>query len=793
MKKRFQTGGNIHAVPASRQNAEPRTPSGVRPVSSPVAPIKSDVQGVMKHGGEVKDMKKPKKMALGGPAGRLTQQFGGKGADRGGMGRPYSGPANPPPNYVGTAGNIPGGFMGGQRGPGVNVGANIGPGAGGMPIGGGLGGFGGIGPIGGKPSDMRYPVGPNGGPAGPGNLYSSDRGMGVDQGGYADFISQRDGNRAAVSQQMGAMPRGPAMKKGGKVSASSYNDMTGGAGGGIGRLEKTSIASKTKSQKLKKGGKVKGYYSGGDIGKQVSGGDYLSEGDRLAMKKAGIDPNAGTDRSIAMAEYRARQDAAEKRARERAAEKRARKATETPRNAGGGPRGSAVTGGENQMRGMGLYPFGPDSNNVDLARDAQYAKDNRGKSGGRGSMSKNAGNGDMIGPASSFPAAGTGGGRGGKRNPTTSPIEGGVSFRIEPRSGSTVYEPAPRPKVVPNKGEDRIRTDRPRSSSQASSDPFAIDMRRMSDPIKEYQRTHDRYGRKLDENGRPLDYAGNPIAQKKGGKVKMAKGGKAEAFEGTAKDMAQDKKLAKKHGMSLKDYERSSIDKKHDEQRSMKGLKKGGMAKKMASGGSSDPYTDLAARKEVRAKGKAPDFATAFFGPSIRSSSDTRAKLRGIGRRTGLPDTRNQEDTKAGKMSGMKKGGKASAHEKGCKCMACGGMAKYAMGGSVSTSQTGMKTPLRPKPSAMAKMATGGAVKSGKTFGKPLPGTKVSSKVIRSTVSTGGANMKKDGMKGALRAKASGAKPTNMMKPLGMTKMASGGKVRGTGIAQRGTKFIGEV
>jgi hypothetical protein len=48
-------------------------------------------------------------------------------------------------------------------------------------------------------------------------------------------------------------------------------------------------------------------------------------------------------------------------------------------------------------------------------------------------------------------------------------------------------------------------------------------------------------------------------------------------------------------------------------------------------------------------------------------------------------------------------------------------------------------------------------------------------------------------MKGQLRAKASGAKATSMMKPLGMTKMASGGKVRGAGIAQRGTKFIGEV
>jgi hypothetical protein len=360
--------------------------------------------------------------------------------------------------------------------------------------------------------------------------------------------------------------------------------------------------------------------------------------------------------------------------------------------------------------------------------------------------------------------------------------------------------PAPRPKVVPNKGDDRIRTDRPRSPSQASTDPFTIDMRRMSDPIKEYQRTHDRYGRKLDENGNPLDYAGNPIKTKK-------KGGKIEAFEGSAKDMAQDKKLAKKYGMTKKAYEKSPIDAKHDKQRSMKGLKMGGMAKKMASGGSTkrmagdgspDPYSVLADRKEKKSGLKFPDFATAFFGPSIRDSAQTRAKLRDIGRRAGDPDTRNQEDTKVGGMSRMKKGG----------------MSKMAAGG-MSTAQDGMKGALRPKPTAMAMggyakggkaemhpkgckcMACGGKVKMAKggkvTFGslKPLPGTKTVGP-MRSTTATG-ASMKKDGMKGQLRAKASGAKTSSMMKPLGMTKMAAGGKVRGAGIAQRGTKFIGEV
>jgi hypothetical protein len=58
------------------------------------------------------------------------------------------------------------------------------------------------------------------------------------------------------------------------------------------------------------------------------------------------------------------------------------------------------------------------------------------------------------------------------------------------------------------------------------------------------------------------------------------KGGKAEKFEGSKKDEAQDKKLAKKHKMSMKDWEASDMDKKHDKQESMKGLKKGGKAER---------------------------------------------------------------------------------------------------------------------------------------------------------------------------------------------------------------------
>lgn len=56
------------------------------------------------------------------------------------------------------------------------------------------------------------------------------------------------------------------------------------------------------------------------------------------------------------------------------------------------------------------------------------------------------------------------------------------------------------------------------------------------------------------------------------------RGGKADKWEGSAKDEAQDKKLAKKHGMSMKAWEKSKADEKHDEQQSMKGLKRGGHA-----------------------------------------------------------------------------------------------------------------------------------------------------------------------------------------------------------------------
>jgi hypothetical protein len=64
----------------------------------------------------------------------------------------------------------------------------------------------------------------------------------------------------------------------------------------------------------------------------------------------------------------------------------------------------------------------------------------------------------------------------------------------------------------------------------------------------------------------------------------LKKGGKAENFEGSAKDKMQDKKLASKRKMTMAEWEASKADEKHDKQQSMKNLNKSGRIGKAGGG-----------------------------------------------------------------------------------------------------------------------------------------------------------------------------------------------------------------
>lgn len=121
------------------------------------------------------------------------------------------------------------------------------------------------------------------------------------------------------------------------------------------------------------------------------------------------------------------------------------------------------------------------------------------------------------------------------------------------------------------------------------------------------------------------------------------KDGGFDKFEGSKKDMSQDKKLAKKHGMSMKSWEKSKMDKKHDKQESMKGLKKGGRAKKAgggffgpdATGGVAMAGPDFVPQSETRNVPKGRFFGGDETGPAMMKKGGRAERKDGGGVFTG--------------------------------------------------------------------------------------------------------------------------------------------------------------
>jgi hypothetical protein len=179
-------------------------------------------------------------------------------------------------------------------------------------------------------------------------------------------------------------------------------------------------------------------------------------------------------------------------------------------------------------------------------------------------------------------------------------------------------------------------------------------------------------------------------------KMGFARGG--SKTEGSAKDMMEDKKMAAKMGMTMKEWEASQADKMHD-------MPSKGRTKKM-SGGSMDaddeprkgPY-QIVHQKTGKVVGKANtlngarksrernDMNYGSYAHQIIDTATGKVTMKDGGRAAKMGGGSmgmgmGMQDPMMSMPRGYKKGGKAEMmHHKDCMCKACGGAAMAQEGG----------------------------------------------------------------------------------------------------------------